>query len=73
MKSEIKKRYLEKLRATYPAIYTDGSRPIELANLAADNALAGKIKVEGDCWRAAVKEITGWKSWTMRALSELPE
>jgi hypothetical protein len=73
MKSEIKKRYLEALPVMYPAIYTPGSHPLELANTAADNALAGKLKLEGAAWENAVKGVTGWNRWTMAQLAALPE
>lgn len=73
MKAEIKKRYLEKLPAIYPGIYTPGSRPLALAETAADNALAGKLKLEGTAWEQAVREVTGWTRWTMRQLSELQD
>lgn len=46
MKNKIKALYIQKLQATYP-FYVDGSRPLELANQAADKALAGKVKLEG--------------------------
>lgn len=72
MKTTIKKAYIEKLQAAYP-FYTAGSRPLQLANDAADAALAGKIKLDGVCWESAVTQVTGMTKWTMKNLSELPE
>lgn len=71
MKQAIKTLYIQKLQAAYP-FYTEGSRPLELAAQAADKALAGSVKLEGDCWNEAVREVTGLTRWTMRALAELP-
>jgi len=72
MKSAIKKLYIEKLQSTYP-FYAEGSKPLAMANQAADAALSGKIKLDGDCWNSAVKEVTGLSRWTMRNLAELPD
>jgi hypothetical protein len=72
MKKAIKNLYIRKLQSTYD-FYQEGSRPLELANLAAERALAGDLKLEGDSWNAAVTEITGWSRWTMRDLKNLPD
>lgn len=72
MKNKIKALYIQKLQATYP-FYVDGSRPLELANQAADKALAGKVKLQGECWESAVREATGLKTWTMATLAGLEE
>lgn len=48
-KSEIKAAYIAQLQTRYP-FYTEGSRPLAAANDAADKALAGLIRLEGDCW-----------------------
>lgn len=71
MKSKIKALYIQKLQATYP-FYIEGSRPLELANQAADKALAGKLKLEGECWESAVREATGLKTWTKKMIEGLP-
>ncbi len=73
MKAAIKDAYLAKLQHTHPTIYQTGSRPLELAGLAADRALAGALALKGECWSAAVQDVTGWSRWTMRQLAELPE
>jgi len=73
MKTEIKARYLAELPKVYPNIYTPESRPLKLANIAADNALAGRMVLKGDVWAEAVKRVTGWTRWTMAQLAELPE
>ena len=72
-KSAIKADYIKNLIATYPAIYTPDSKPLNLAGLAADQALAGKMKLEGDCWFAALKRNNVQKAATMKMLSELPD
>jgi hypothetical protein len=71
-KTEIKARFIALIKVRYP-FYTEGSRSLALANDAANAALAGKIKLEGECWEQAVKEVSGLSRWTMRQLSELPE
>ena len=53
--------------------YTEGSRPLELANLAADKALAGKMKLEGAAWtQALLLHGIDAKRVTLKALAELP-
>lgn len=71
-KTKIKARYIALLKVRYP-LYTEGSRPLALAHDAADAALTGKIKLEGECWEQAVREVSGLSRWTMCQLSELPE
>jgi hypothetical protein len=73
MKSKIKEVYLANLKERYPDVYTPGSRALALAHKAADNALAGIVKLEGKCWHGALQEVTGRVKWTKKALSELPE
>lgn len=72
MKAAIKSAYIAKLQQTYP-FYTDGSRPLELAEMAARQALAGQLNLKGECWSTAVTDVTGWTRWTMRQLAGLPE
>ena len=72
MKQKIKDAYIARLLETYPLIYTPGSRALALANKAADNALAGIVKLEGICWHGALEEVTGRAKWTKKALAELP-
>ena len=45
----------------------------KLAVMAADQALAGRLKLEGECWFAAVEDVTGLTRWTMADLAGLPE
>lgn len=73
MKAKIKAAYIAALKKTYPGIYTPGSRSLELAGEAADNALAGRLKLRGECWSAALEEVTGTHRHTMAALAALPE
>ena len=71
-KSSIKKDYIEILQNLYD-FYTEGSRPLELANLAADKALAGKMKLEGAAWtQALLLHGIDAKRVTLKALAELP-
>lgn len=72
MKASIKKRYIELLQSNF-AFYTEGSRPLKMANEAADNALAGKLKLTGDCWFQALTEHNLKKTITQKALAALPE
>ena len=51
----------------WPKIFLiEGSNP-------ADRALAGALKLEGECWSAAVEDVTGLTRWTMADLAGLPE
>lgn len=73
MKAAIKDAYIAKLQQHYPTFYLPGSRPLDLAVMAADRALAGALKLEGECWSAAVTDVTGLTRWTMADLAGLPE
>lgn len=73
MKAAIKDAYIAHLQQAYPTLYPSGSRPLELAGLAADQALRGQLNLKGECWSAAVTGVTGWTRWTMSALAGLPE
>lgn len=73
MKAAIKDAYIAKLREAYPTTYPSGSRSLELAGLAADQALRGQLNLKGECWSAAVQDVTGWTRWTMASLAGLPE
>lgn len=73
MKAKIKAAYIAALKKTYPGIYTPGSRSLELAGEAVDNALAGRLKLRGECWSAALEEVTGTHRHTMAALAALPD
>lgn len=71
-KSSIKKDYIEILQNLYE-FYTEGSRPLELANLAADKALAGKMKLEGAAWhQALLAHGIDSKRVTLKTLAGLP-
>lgn len=71
-KSSIKAKYIVTLKELYP-FYSEGSKPLELANLAADKALAGKMKLKGAAWHQALL-VHGIdpKRVTLKALAELP-
>jgi hypothetical protein len=69
-KATLKARYIANLQATYP-FYVEGSRPLQLANEAADAALAGTLKLKGECWDKALKECGLPKGITLKALAGL--
>lgn len=71
-KASVKAAYIANLRAAYP-FYTDGSRPLSLANLAADAALAGIQKIEGECWTKALRDNNLQKATTLKMLAALPD
>lgn len=71
-KTKLKADYIANLQATYP-FYTEGSKPLALANLAADAALAGKTKLEGDCWFATLRANNLQKATTLKMLAALPD
>jgi hypothetical protein len=71
-KAGIRELYLAELKAKYP-FYTEGSRPLALAERAVDSALAGLIKLDGDCWFRALETYSLPKTVTMKALAALPE
>lgn len=73
MKAKIKETYLARLQETYPAIYVPGSRPLNLASDAADAALSGRLKLEGDVWEKTVREISGLKRWSRADLAALAD
>lgn len=75
MKLQIRHDYLNNLETMYRGRvdYSSGSRPRELAIKAADAALAGSIKLEGDAWEKAVRGVTGWTRWTKAMIAALPE
>jgi hypothetical protein len=69
-KAQVKAAYIAALRRTYP-FYTEGSRALELAHLAADKALAGAMKLEGAAWDEALKECGLSPRVTLRQLAAL--
>ena len=73
-KSKIKSEYVARLQRTY-AFCTTGSRPLTLAMRAADKALAGEIRLEGDCWFDALKVagVRNPRSATRKEIASLPE
>jgi hypothetical protein len=75
MKKQILTKYLSNLETLYAGKvdYSEGSRPRTMAIDAARSALAGKLKLEGQAWEAAVREVTGMKCWTCANLANLPE
>jgi hypothetical protein len=71
-KSSIKESYITTLKNLYP-FYVEGSRPLDLAHKAADQALAGKMKLEGEAWFQTLLLHGIDRRATMRFLSELPD
>ncbi len=73
-KLEVRHRYLNNLETLYAGRvdYSPGSRAREMAIKAADAALAGHIRLEGDAWFAALK-LAGLDSRSSRAqIAALP-
>jgi hypothetical protein len=70
-KTLLKAQYIAQLQARYP-FYTEGSRPLKLANEAADAALAGKMRLEGAAWEAALADCGLSKRVTLKELAALP-
>ncbi|MBA3831647.1 MAG: hypothetical protein H0X34_07100 [Chthoniobacterales bacterium] len=74
-KLEIRHHYLNKLETLYAGRvdYSSGSRARELAIRAANAALAGDIKLEGEAWFAALKMAGLSKAATRAQIAALPE
>ncbi len=70
-KTLVKAQYIAHLQARY-SFYVEGSRQLELANQAVDAALAGTLKLQGECWTNALVDCGLSKRITMRELAELP-
>lgn len=70
-KAEVKVAYIQELQARYP-FYTEGSRPLQLANEAADKALAGLVRLEGEAWFAALARAGLNKRSTRAEIAALP-
>jgi hypothetical protein len=70
-KAAVKSAYITNLKARYP-FYTDGSRPLEMANEAADAALEGRVRLQGDCWSLALQQCGLNQRITLRELAALP-
>ena len=73
-KTQIRHDYLNNLETLYAGRvdYSSGSRPRELAIKAADAALAGDIKLEGEAWFMALASNGVQKSATMKMIEGLP-
>jgi len=71
LKESIRASYIALLQETYP-FYVEGSRPLALAHVAADAALAGKVKLKGDCWEMALIANGLSPRITLKALAALP-
>ena len=71
-KEGIRDLYIAQLQARYP-FYTEGSKPLEMARLAVDKALSGKMKLEGECWERTLAVYSLPKNITLKALAALPE
>ena len=77
-KSAIKAAYLAGLEQTYEWAGREGTarnRGMMLASQAADNALAGELKLEGECWWRALEAngVTNPKRATRDQLAALPD
>ena len=74
-KLEVRHHYLNNLERRYAGQvdYSSGSRAREIAIKAADAALAGQIKLEGEAWFAALKLAGLPKSATKAQIAALPE
>jgi len=65
--------YIEKMQATYEWARRGDAvseRGLSMGADAARNACAGKIKLEGVCWRAAIREAGFSGPYSARALAE---
>jgi len=73
-KMEIRHHYLNNLVTMYAGKvdYSSGSRAREMAIKAADAALAGQIKLEGDAWFAALALAGLGKNATKAQIAALP-
>lgn len=73
-KLEIRHHYLNKLEALYAGRvdYSSGSRAREAAIAAADAALAGLIKLEGEAWLATLAMAGLPKNATRAQIAALP-
>jgi hypothetical protein len=74
-KLEIRHHYLNNLEEIYAGRvdYSSGSRAREMAIRAADAALAGQIKLEGEAWFKALAKAGLPKSATKAQIAALPE
>lgn len=74
-KLEVRHHYINNLVEMYAGRvdYSSGSRAREAAIAAADAALAGKIKLEGDAWFAALAKANLPKSASKKMIAALPE
>ena len=70
-KAGIREQYLATLKALYP-FYTEGSRPLAMAEQAVDAALAGKMKLAGVAWERTLATYGLPKTVTLKALAALP-
>lgn len=75
MKAAIRAAYLLGIEARYDWAKPGSAareRGLQLAGEAADKALAGKLKLDGDCWREALEANGVNPRATMRELAALP-
>lgn len=77
-KAKIKADYIEKLKATYGWARGEQGEVAQTRGLAmaadtADDALAGKIKLAGDCWFEALRENGVQKAATRAMIAALPD
>ena len=75
-KSAIKADYLAGLADAYEWARNGGpvqERGLHLAGEAADKALAGKMRLEGEVWYAALAANGVHKAAPLRVLAELPD
>lgn len=73
MKDAIKTAYIAHLQQAYPTIYLTGSSAMAFAEAAAGQALAGRLRLQGECWSLAVFEVTGERGLSRDDLKGLPE
>lgn len=71
-KDGIRELYIAQLQAAYP-FYTEGSRSLAVAYEAVDAALAGNLKLSGNCWERTLETYSLPKNVTRATLRDLPE
>lgn len=74
-KLQIRHDYLNNLETLYAGKvdYSSGSRPREMAIKAADAALAGHIRLEGEAWFAALEKNGLSRRSTKAQIAAIPD
>ena len=75
MTDKIVQIYIDNLKAAYPWARGENgnlaqTRGLDLAKQAAQSACSGKLRLEGDCWTAALREAGFTGFYTMKNLAE---